>query len=62
MGNIVVPVAKRMAEMEALAQLTETMQEKQAAVADYIAMMADVDLSAIDDDDAMEGMSDEQDV
>ena len=62
MGNIVVPVAKRMAEMEALAQLTEAMQEKQAAVADYIAMMADVDLSAIDDDDAMEGMSDEQDV
>lgn len=62
MGNIVVPVAKRMAEMEALAQLTETMQEKQAAVADYIAMMADVDLSAIDDDDATEGMSDEQDV
>ena len=62
MGNIVVPVAKRMAEMEALAQLTEAMQEKQTAVADYIAMMADVDLSAIDDDDTMEGMSDEQDV
>ena len=62
MGNLVITIQQRIARMTAMAQKTETMQEKQAAVADYIAMMADVDLSAIDDDDTMEGMSDEQDV
>ena len=62
MGNLVITIQQRIARMTAMAQKTEAMQEKQAAVADYIAMMADVDLSAIDDDDTMEGMSDEQDV
>lgn len=62
MGSLVVTIQQRIARMTAIAQQTATMQEKQAAMADYIAMMTDVDLSAIDDDDETEGMHDEQDV
>ena len=49
MGNIVVPMSKRMAEMEAIAKQNATAADVQAAKADFIAMMCDVDLSMIED-------------
>lgn len=47
--------ALEVAGMELSDQATE--QEKQAAKLDYIAMMADIDLSDLDDEDE-EGMND----
>lgn len=58
MGNIVVPMAKRIAEMEAIAKQNATAADVQAAKADFIAMMCDVDLSMIEDGE--EGMNDAQ--
>ena len=63
MAQIVVPTSKRLAEMEALSKQLSTLQEKLEAKADFVAMMTDVDLSEIEEDDE-EGMSDgaQQDV
>ena len=49
--DIVVPMTKRMAEMEAIAKQNATATDVQAAKADFIAMMCDVDLSMIEDDE-----------
>lgn len=51
MGNIVVPTSKRLAEMEALSKQLNTLQEKLEAKADFVAMMTDVDLSMLVDDE-----------
>lgn len=61
MGQIVVPMSLRVARAEALARQTATAADVQAAKADFIAMMCDVDLSMIEDDgNGMEGMDDAQ--
>lgn len=61
MGSIMVPMAKRIAQAESRAMMVNTEQEKLAAKADYLAMMTDVDLSAVEEDEEehMEGMTDE---
>jgi hypothetical protein len=56
MGNIVVPTSKRISQIEAMTKQAATAADVQAAKADFIAMMCDVDLSMIEDDE--EGMED----
>ena len=58
MGNIVVPTSKRISQIEAMTKQAATAADVQAAKADFIAMMCDVDLSMIEDDE--EGMEDAQ--
>ena len=62
MGNIVVPMSKRMAEMEAIAKQNATAADVQAAKADFIAMMCDVDLSMIEDDEGAKEDGTQQEV
>ena len=57
--SIVVPLAQRIAQMEAIAKHNAAQAEELAAKADYVAMMTDVDLSPITDDES-EGMTDAQ--
>ena len=57
--EIVRSLARRIAEMEAVARKNASQAEELAAKADYVAMMADVDLSPITDDES-EGMTDAQ--
>ena len=57
--SIVVPLAQRIAQMEAIAKHNASQAEELAAKADYVAMMTDVDLSPITDDES-EGMTDAQ--
>ena len=51
MSNIVKPISKRLAEAEALAQYASNHNEVVEAKADFVAMMCDVDLSMIEDDE-----------
>ena len=51
MGNIVVPTSKRISQIEAMTKQAATAADVQAAKADFIAMMCDVDLSMIEDDE-----------
>ena len=51
MGNIVVPMSKRISQIEAMTKQAATAADVQAAKADFIAMMCDVDLSMIEDDE-----------
>ena len=51
MAQIVKPMAKRIAEMEALSKQLNTLQEALDAKADFVAMMTDVDLSMLVDDE-----------
>ena len=51
MGQIVVPTSKRIAELEAIAKQLNTLQEALDAKADFVAMMTDVDLSMLVDDE-----------
>ena len=51
MAQIVKPMAKRVAEMEALNKQLNTLQEALDAKADFVAMMTDVDLSMLVDDE-----------
>lgn len=57
--SIVVPLAQRIAQMEAIAKYNAAQAEELAAKADYVAMMTDVDLSPITDNES-EGMTDAQ--
>lgn len=59
MGSIVVSIQQRIARMTAIIKKNATETDAQMAKTDYIAMMADVDLSAIEDGET-EGMSDAQ--
>ena len=49
--SIVRSTARRIAELEALAKQNVTQSEEIEAKAYYVAMMADVDLSAIEDEE-----------
>ena len=49
--SIVRSIAMRLSEIEARARLTATQAEEINAKADYVAMMADVDLSDIESED-----------
>lgn len=51
MGNIVVPTSKRISQIEAMTKQAATAADVQAAKSDFIAMMCDVDLSMIEDDE-----------
>ena len=57
--GIVVSIQQRIARMTAIAKKNATEQDVQMSKTDYIAMMADVDLSAIEDGET-EGMTDAQ--
>ena len=57
--GIVVSIQQRIARMTAIAKKNATEQDMQMSKTDYIAMMADVDLSAIEDGET-EGMTDAQ--
>ena len=47
--GIVVPTSKRISQIEAMTKQAATAADVQAAKADFIAMMCDVDLSMIED-------------
>ena len=47
--GIVVPTSKRISQIEAITKQAATAADVQAAKADFIAMMCDVDLSMIED-------------
>ena len=49
--GIVVPTSKRISQIEAITKQAATAADVQAAKADFIAMMCDVDLSMIEDDE-----------
>lgn len=51
MCNIIFPTSKRLARIEAIAKQNATAADVQAAKSDFIAMMCDVDLSMIEDDE-----------
>lgn len=57
--GIVVSIQQRIARMTAIAKKNATEQDVQMSKTDYIAMMADVDLSAIEDGET-EGVTDAQ--
>lgn len=57
--NILVSIQERLSRLMSIAQNNSTRQDAEEAKSDYIAMMADIDLSDIEEDEEMEGMSNE---
>ena len=49
--SIVVPLAQRIAQMEAIANHNAAQAEALDAKADFVAMMTDVDLTLLDDEE-----------
>ena len=49
--SIVVPLAQRIAQMEAIAKHNAAQAEALDAKADFVAMMTDVDLTLLDDEE-----------
>ena len=60
--GIVVPTSKRISQIEAMTKLAATAADVQAAKADFIAMMCDVDLSMIEDDEGAKEDGTQQEV
>ena len=56
--SIVVPLAQRIAQMEAIAKHNATQAEALDAKADFVAMMTDVDLTLLDDEEMSTNESD----
>ena len=57
--NILVSIQERLSRLMSIAQNNSTRQDAEEAKSDYIAMMADIDLSDIEEDEEMEGMDNE---
>ncbi len=57
--NILVSIQERLSRLMSIAQNNSTRQDAEEAKSDYIAMMADIDLSNIEEDEEMEGMGNE---
>ncbi len=57
--NILVSIQERLSRLMSIAQNNSTRQDAEEAKSDYIAMMADIDLSDIEEDEEMEGMGNE---
>ena len=60
--GIVVPTSKRISQIEAMTKQAATAADVQAAKADFIAMMCDVDLSMIEDDEGAKEDGTQQEV
>lgn len=57
--NILVSIQERLSRLMSIAQNNSARQDAEEAKSDYIAMMADIDLSDIEEDEEMEGMDNE---